>query len=112
MTDLRDNRRGILAMAIAMAAFNLADALTKLATQQLPLGETIFMRGLFASLAVAAAKRAFPAWAALAGDKRKAVLHRIADLIEAEAAGKADDVVPGAKAKVAELTAAFPVYAH
>jgi len=35
----------------------------------------------------------------------------IADLIEAEAAGKADDVVPVAKAKVAELTKAFPVYA-
>ena len=35
--------------------------------------------------AVAAAKRAFPAWAAMAGDKRKAVLHRIADLIEARA---------------------------
>ncbi|MFC3206994.1 serine hydroxymethyltransferase [Aquamicrobium soli] len=35
----------------------------------------------------------------------------IADLIEAEAAGKADDAVPGAKAKVAELTKAFPVYA-
>ena len=62
MTDLRDNRRGILAMAIAMAAFNLADALTKLATQQLPLGETIFMRGLFASLAVAAAVAADGSW--------------------------------------------------
>lgn len=36
----------------------------------------------------------------------------IADLIEAEAAGKADEVVPAAKAKVAELTASFPVYAH
>jgi drug/metabolite transporter (DMT)-like permease len=55
MTEPRDNRRGILAMAIAMAAFNLSDALTKLATQQLPLGETIFVRGLFATAAVAAA---------------------------------------------------------
>ncbi|MCW5707699.1 serine hydroxymethyltransferase [Shinella sp.] len=36
----------------------------------------------------------------------------IADLIEAEAGGTADDVVDGAKAKVARLTAAFPVYAH
>ncbi len=36
----------------------------------------------------------------------------IADLIEAEAAGKADDIVPGAKEKVADLTQAFPVYAH
>lgn len=62
MTDLRDNRRGILAMAIAMAAFNLSDALTKLATQQLPLGETIFMRGLFASLAVAAVVAVDGSW--------------------------------------------------
>lgn len=31
--------------------------------------------------AVAAAREAFPAWAALPGDKRKAILHRIADLI-------------------------------
>lgn len=31
--------------------------------------------------AVAAAKAAFPAWAAMPGDARKAVLHRIADLI-------------------------------
>lgn len=32
--------------------------------------------------AAGAAKAAFPAWAALSGDKRKALLHRIADLIE------------------------------
>ena len=31
------------------------------------------------------AKAAFPAWAALPGDKRKAILHRIADLIETRA---------------------------
>lgn len=36
----------------------------------------------------------------------------IADLIEAEAGGTADDVVDAAKAKVARLTATFPVYAH
>ena len=36
-------------------------------------------------LAVAAARRAFPEWAATSGDARKAVLHRIADLIEARA---------------------------
>ncbi|WP_149588654.1 5-carboxymethyl-2-hydroxymuconate semialdehyde dehydrogenase [Tabrizicola flagellatus] len=35
--------------------------------------------------AAKAAKTAFPAWAALPGDKRKAILHRIADLIEARA---------------------------
>ena len=35
--------------------------------------------------AARAAKAAFPAWAALAGEKRKALLHRIADAIEARA---------------------------
>jgi glycine hydroxymethyltransferase len=45
-------------------------------------------------------------------DEFKALGNVIADLIEAEAAGKADDVVEGAKATVARLTAAFPVYAH
>ncbi|MFD2252441.1 5-carboxymethyl-2-hydroxymuconic-semialdehyde dehydrogenase [Pseudochelatococcus lubricantis] len=35
--------------------------------------------------AAKAAKAAFPAWAALSGEKRKALLHRIADAIEARA---------------------------
>lgn len=35
--------------------------------------------------AVKAAKAAFPAWAALPGEKRKAMLHKVADLIEARA---------------------------
>ncbi len=35
----------------------------------------------------------------------------IADLIDAEAEGRADEVVPGARAAVARLTEAFPVYA-
>lgn len=53
MAPVRDNRRGILAMIVAMAAFNLSDALTKLSTVTLPLGETIFVRGLFATIFVA-----------------------------------------------------------
>ncbi|MDB5461062.1 MAG: 5-carboxymethyl-2-hydroxymuconate semialdehyde dehydrogenase [Caulobacteraceae bacterium] len=35
--------------------------------------------------AVAAAKSAFPAWAAISGDRRRALLHRVADLIVARA---------------------------
>lgn len=35
--------------------------------------------------AAGAARAAFPAWAAMPGDRRKAILHRIADLIEARA---------------------------
>lgn len=53
MTDLRDNSRGILAMNAAMLAFNLSDATTKLMTQELPLGETVFLRGLIATVVVA-----------------------------------------------------------
>ncbi len=35
--------------------------------------------------AVAAARAAFPAWAATSGEKRKKILHKVADLIEARA---------------------------
>jgi len=35
--------------------------------------------------AVAAAKRAFPAWAATSGERRKEMLHKVADIIEARA---------------------------
>jgi 5-carboxymethyl-2-hydroxymuconic-semialdehyde dehydrogenase len=35
--------------------------------------------------AVAAARAAFPGWAATSGDKRKKILHKVADLIEARA---------------------------
>lgn len=45
-------------------------------------------------------------------DEIKALGNVIADLIEAEAAGKADGVIERAKATVARLTAAFPVYAQ
>src|SRR3990167_6292070 len=46
-----------------------------------------FARGEAADIDAAskAAKAALPAWAAMEGDKRKAILHRIADLIEARA---------------------------
>ena len=55
-----------------------------------PVDETLIAnvaRGMAADidLAAQAAKAAFPAWAAMSGDKRKALLHRIADGIEARA---------------------------
>jgi drug/metabolite transporter (DMT)-like permease len=43
------NRAGILFMLAAMAAFILNDACTKLASEELPAGEIIFLRGLMAS---------------------------------------------------------------
>jgi glycine hydroxymethyltransferase len=36
----------------------------------------------------------------------------IADLIDAEKAGRSDAALAGARAKVAELTGAFPIYRH
>jgi drug/metabolite transporter (DMT)-like permease len=62
MPPLRDNMRGILVMNVSMAAFNLSDALTKLATKVLPLGETIFIRGLFAAAFVSVAVVATGTW--------------------------------------------------
>ncbi|MBB3645635.1 glycine hydroxymethyltransferase [Rhizobium sp. BK619] len=38
--------------------------------------------------------------------------HVIADLIDAETKGEADEIVGAAKAKIAELTEKFPVYGH
>ena len=69
-----NNRRGIAVMVVAMFAFNLSDALTKLATRELPLGEVIFVRGLFATAAVVAAVIATGSWRQIAGlaDRRLA----------------------------------------
>jgi drug/metabolite transporter (DMT)-like permease len=45
-----DNRRGILALTVAMAFFVSNDTLTKLASETLPPGEIMTIRGVFASL--------------------------------------------------------------
>jgi len=44
-----DNLRGIVAMAAAMASFVIGDSIIKFAGQELPPGEMMFVRGLFAS---------------------------------------------------------------
>ncbi|TBW40922.1 DMT family transporter [Siculibacillus lacustris] len=49
MPLVRDNTRGILLMNVAMLGFTVSDAFTKLSTRSLPLGETIFLRGLIAA---------------------------------------------------------------
>lgn len=46
------NTRGIIAMVVAMASFAFSDMLIKLVGQQLPLGQIISTRGLFASIIV------------------------------------------------------------
>lgn len=52
MTSFRDNLRGILAMVAANLTFLLNDTQVKLAGDQLPIGEIVFLRGLFASLLI------------------------------------------------------------
>jgi drug/metabolite transporter (DMT)-like permease len=46
------NTRGIVAMVTAMASFSFSDMLVKMAGQDIPVGEIIFLRGLFASFLV------------------------------------------------------------
>lgn len=48
------NTRGIVAMVAAMASFSFSDMLVKMAGQHIPVGEIIFLRGLFASAIVVA----------------------------------------------------------
>jgi drug/metabolite transporter (DMT)-like permease len=53
MASPPDNTRGIVAMNIAMFGFIGSDTLVKFLTQTLPLGETVFLRGVVASALVA-----------------------------------------------------------
>src|SRR5882724_13265532 len=45
-----ENLRGIVAMLAATAVFVVNDTLLKIATEALPTGEAIFLRGLFTTL--------------------------------------------------------------
>lgn len=49
---LPDNRRGILAMLVGMAFFVLSDTMMKLAGAEVPAGQIMFIRGLFATLLI------------------------------------------------------------
>ena len=52
MSSARANRRGMFALAGAMAAFSINDMLIKLTAQRNPLGEVITVRGLIATVMV------------------------------------------------------------
>jgi drug/metabolite transporter (DMT)-like permease len=54
MTDFGRSMRGIAAMVAAQVAFLLNDTLNKIASEVLPMGEIIFIRGAFATLLVGA----------------------------------------------------------
>lgn len=49
MSTVRDNTRGIIAMLISSIGFIFNDAMIKLASVELPQGEAVFIRGLFAT---------------------------------------------------------------
>ncbi|BAT61162.1 EamA-like transporter family protein [Variibacter gotjawalensis] len=50
MSSAAANRRGIIAVVTATAGFSCNDAIVKIVARDLPLGETIFVRGIMTSL--------------------------------------------------------------
>ena len=59
---MTDNLRGILAVLASAVGFGVNDALVKLATEHLPTGEIIVVRGLMATLILAVAAHFARAW--------------------------------------------------
>ncbi|MCB1439402.1 MAG: DMT family transporter [Nitratireductor sp.] len=57
-----DNLRGSLFMVVSMAAFSVNDAIIKYAGTELGVGQTLFIRGLFASILVYVAARIMGQW--------------------------------------------------
>lgn len=55
MPSQRDNRRGIVSLLAAMAAFSINDALTKIVVTTYPVGEVMFFRGLLTIAIIGAA---------------------------------------------------------
>ncbi len=76
MNAASDNRRGILAMCAAMALFVGNDTLLKIATADLPPGQIMAVRGLFASALAGALVLALGEGARLGGLARPVVLLR------------------------------------
>jgi drug/metabolite transporter (DMT)-like permease len=77
-TSVTANRRGMLALMGAMAAFAVNDMLLKLIAQRYPLGEVITIRGLMASMLVGAFVLAFGQLMALRAVANGVVLTRTA----------------------------------
>ncbi len=82
-----NNRLGHFIDGQAVAGEGIAFDVTEPATGDI-VGQAMDATAQELDHAVAAAKAAFPAWAATSGDQRKKILHRIADLI----VERADDI--------------------
>ena len=61
ISSLAANRRGIVAMSLAMAGFVANDALVKHVSESLPAAQLIFIRGVFASILLGTAAHALGA---------------------------------------------------
>ncbi|PTW60854.1 drug/metabolite transporter (DMT)-like permease [Breoghania corrubedonensis] len=70
MSDFGKNGRGIAAMLVASAGFILNDSMVKFVSQDLPIGQIVFMRGFFACLLIGTI-----AWATGALANPKVLLH-------------------------------------
>ncbi|WP_417684358.1 DMT family transporter [Roseibium sp.] len=80
--DLQDNKRAIIAMLVANGAFIINDALVKLVSGSLPLGQIIFLRGLvtiFLIGGVCAATGVFRSFRVLASPK--VVIRTLAEVV-------------------------------
>lgn len=75
-SSLTDNRRGILFMLTAMAAFIVNDTFVKLVSAELPAGEIIFIRGLMAAPLLAALGWSQGSLGGLRGLRHRAVAWR------------------------------------
>jgi drug/metabolite transporter (DMT)-like permease len=76
--SLAANRRGILAMSLAMASFVANDALVKHVSESLPAAQLIFIRGLFATTLLGTAAHALGATRQLSAVFQRTVLGRSA----------------------------------
>ena len=74
---MTDNLRGILAILASATAFVVNDTLVKLATEHLPTGEIIVVRGVMATLILAVAATIAGAWCSPAVFLKPAMLVRL-----------------------------------
>lgn len=75
---INENRRGILGMIASMVLFICNDALIKHVSESLPTGQIIFLRGLSATLLIAAMAVALGAWRQIPAVFDRPVLARAA----------------------------------
>ena len=77
MTAVRQTMRGIAAMVASQLVFLLNDTFTKLASDALPMGQIIFLRGLFCAFLVGTAAAVTGAYAGLPLLRHRSVFWRL-----------------------------------